>query len=244
MWTSGVDSCLLARILDFKFIQFHRPFFTFRSHFADHTAPKKNWNDLPVFRETIYGCFTGKRKQICIWIGCLALGSGPRYIIRVTRFCTSLHCARKRVQFLHVCVFSDSPNVQKRATKSETLGHCLVGIGNPGCIQIFVYSVQFHTSIIRAVWYSKLYCISPLLTIFCILYCLVNGGLFCCRSSKTRLSDFHYALFLLGDDTLLWTWNSTLLACIACQWGILTSIWIRINRFLLICISGHLSCFF
>ena len=30
-----------------------------------------------------------------------------------------------RVQFSHVSVFSDSRNVQKRATQSDTLGHCL-----------------------------------------------------------------------------------------------------------------------
>ena len=30
-----------------------------------------------------------------------------------------------RVQFSHVRVFSDSRNVQKRATKSDTSGHCL-----------------------------------------------------------------------------------------------------------------------
>ena len=36
-------------------------------------------------------------------------------------------CAsQKRVQFSHVRVFSDSRNVQKRATKSDTSGHCLV----------------------------------------------------------------------------------------------------------------------
>ena len=42
-------------------------------------------------------------------------GSGPRYMIRVTF----------RVQFSHVREFSDSRNVQKRATKSDTSGHCL-----------------------------------------------------------------------------------------------------------------------
>ena len=34
--------------------------------------------------------------------------------------------AVERVQFSHVRVFSDSRNVQKRATKSDTSGHCLV----------------------------------------------------------------------------------------------------------------------
>ena len=32
----------------------------------------------------------------------------------------------KHVHFLHVSVFSDSCNVQKRATKSDTSGHCLM----------------------------------------------------------------------------------------------------------------------
>ena len=36
---------------------------------------------------------------------------------------TFLHAFR--VQFSHVRVFSDSRNVQKRATKSDTSGHCL-----------------------------------------------------------------------------------------------------------------------
>ena len=31
----------------------------------------------------------------------------------------------KRVRFSHVRVFSDTRNVQKRATKSDTSGHCL-----------------------------------------------------------------------------------------------------------------------
>ena len=88
--------------------------------------------------------------------------SGPRYMIRVTVFCTLLepentrtceNCTRnarmrelhaKRVQFSHVRelqfrelhaklvrfshvrVFSGSRNVQKRATKSDTSGHCLL----------------------------------------------------------------------------------------------------------------------
>ena len=33
-----------------------------------------------------------------------------------------------RVQFSHVRVFSDSRNLQKRATKSDTSDHCLLGI--------------------------------------------------------------------------------------------------------------------
>ena len=63
------------------------------------------------------------------------LGSGLRYVICVTHFCTlreseELHIDMRelhafRVQFAHVRVFSDSSNLQKRATKSDTLGHCL-----------------------------------------------------------------------------------------------------------------------
>ena len=41
------------------------------------------------------------------------VGSGPRYMICV------------RVRFSHGSVFSDSRNVQKRATKSDTSGHCV-----------------------------------------------------------------------------------------------------------------------
>ena len=54
------------------------------------------------------------------------LGSGPRYMIRVTLFCT-LRESENTVEFSHVraSVFSDSRNVQKRATKSDTSGHCL-----------------------------------------------------------------------------------------------------------------------
>ena len=37
-----------------------------------------------------------------------------------------LELQAKHVQFSHVRVFSDSRNVQKRATKSDTSGHCLV----------------------------------------------------------------------------------------------------------------------
>ena len=35
-------------------------------------------------------------------------------------------CVLKRVRFSHVRVCFDSPNVQKRATKSDTSGHCLM----------------------------------------------------------------------------------------------------------------------
>ena len=61
-----------------------------------------------------------------------ALGSGPRYMIRVTSCHAFLHFARVRkhmdmresnafrVQFSHVRLFSDSGNVQKRATKLAT----------------------------------------------------------------------------------------------------------------------------
>ena len=43
----------------------------------------------------------------------------------VARFCS------KRVQFSHVRVFSDSRNVQKRATKTDTSGHCIEGAAPP-----------------------------------------------------------------------------------------------------------------
>ena len=91
------------------------------------------------------------------WLGAMqndlvAVGSGPRDMISVTLFCT-LHesentrtcqnCLRelhaKSVQFLHVSVFSDSSNVQKRATKSDTLGHCL-----SGCITCWNQPTQAH----------------------------------------------------------------------------------------------------
>ena len=70
-----------------------------------------------------------------------ALGSGPRYMICVTLFCTlsesenTRTCENRthfrkhmdmreshafRVRFSHVCVFSDSHNVQQCATKSDT----------------------------------------------------------------------------------------------------------------------------
>ena len=53
------------------------------------------------------------------YLGCY-LGSGPvaRGIWFVSHFF--------RVQFSHGRVFSDSRNVQKRATKSDISGHCLV----------------------------------------------------------------------------------------------------------------------
>ena len=35
-------------------------------------------------------------------------------------------CNSHFVQFSYVCVFSDSHNMQKRATKSDTSGHCLL----------------------------------------------------------------------------------------------------------------------
>ena len=61
---------------------------------------------------------------------CWSIGSGPRYMIRVTLFCTIHTDMRElyafRVQFSHVRVFSDSRIVQKRATKSDTSGHCLL----------------------------------------------------------------------------------------------------------------------
>ena len=64
------------------------------------------------------------------------LGSGPRYMIhdswhtflhveRVRKHTDMLELHVLRVRFSYVCVFSDSRNVQKRATKSDTSGHCL-----------------------------------------------------------------------------------------------------------------------
>ena len=50
----------------------------------------------------------------CGWVG-----SGPRHMIRVTLFCTLCEW------FSHGRRFFDSRNVQKRATKSDTSGHCL-----------------------------------------------------------------------------------------------------------------------
>ena len=89
------------------------------------------------------------------------LGSGPRYMISVTLFCTLLESKNLRpcenhttfacdslmavahafrVWFSHGCRFCvwfsqgsrffDSCNVQKRATKSDTSGHCLVWAGD------------------------------------------------------------------------------------------------------------------
>ena len=52
------------------------------------------------------------------------VGSGPRYMICVTLFWTF------RVRFSYGSVLFDSRNVQKRATKSDTSGHCLVYNGN------------------------------------------------------------------------------------------------------------------
>ena len=50
---------------------------------------------------------------------------GPRQWPEVYDLCHTSHA--KRVRFSHVRVFSDSRNVQKCATKSDTLGHCLLG---------------------------------------------------------------------------------------------------------------------
>ena len=63
------------------------------------------------------------------------VGSGLRYMICVTLFCTlreseNTRTCENRVRFSHVRVFSDSRNVQKRATKFDTSGHCLSpGVG-------------------------------------------------------------------------------------------------------------------
>ena len=60
-----------------------------------------------------------------------AIGSGPRYMICVSLFSTlreskNLLPCENHVQFLHGCRFFDSHNEQKRATKSDTSGHCLI----------------------------------------------------------------------------------------------------------------------
>ena len=47
-----------------------------------------------------------------------------------------------RVRFSHVRVFSDSRNVQKRATKSETSGHCLSMTDTNRYKQILTYMDQ------------------------------------------------------------------------------------------------------
>ena len=46
----------------------------------------------------------------------------PELYVLCHTFCT---LREKCVRFSHVRVFSDSHNVQKRATKSDTSGHCL-----------------------------------------------------------------------------------------------------------------------
>ena len=53
--------------------------------------------------------------------------------------------AALRVQFSHVRVFSDSRNVQKRATKSDTSGHCLPPSPSPS---EFLYSFPHSLSVL------------------------------------------------------------------------------------------------
>ena len=75
--------------------------------------------DCKTFCDTFY--HFGHRLKLIFFL--FALGSGPRYMICVTLFCT---LREKSVRFSHVRVFSDSRNVQKRATKSDTSGNCLL----------------------------------------------------------------------------------------------------------------------
>ena len=114
-----------------------------------------------------------RKRQLSFQIQLLkfAIGSGPRYMNCVTLFCKlhesenswtyencmcfscNSHMSVFCVQFLHVSVFSDSRNVQKLATKSDTLGHCLVchfefPPKNPWNNSLF--SPDFSTSSVRA----------------------------------------------------------------------------------------------
>ena len=91
------------------------------------------------------------------------LGSGPRYMICVTLFCTlreskthgharfarisrAILACPKSVRISHVREFLDSCNMQKRATKSDTSGHCLLSAhrvlrkpgGGRGCPDVAV----------------------------------------------------------------------------------------------------------
>ena len=70
--------------------------------------------------------------MICVTLFCtLRKSENTRTCENCTRFaCNSLMSVCFRVQFSHVRVFSDSRNVQKRATKSHTSGHCLAGVAS------------------------------------------------------------------------------------------------------------------
>ena len=64
------------------------------------------------------------------------LGSGPRYMICVTLFCTlreskNLRPFENRVRFSHGRRFFGSRSVQTRATKSDASGHCLLLLPDP-----------------------------------------------------------------------------------------------------------------
>ena len=52
------------------------------------------------------------------------------HIVRVRKHTNMRELHAKRVQCSHVRVFSDSRNVQKSATKSDTSGHCLRPAGS------------------------------------------------------------------------------------------------------------------
>ena len=101
------------------------------SHCSVWQAAGHQLNRLSILRMYVCwgdGCVHTCRCQLGSCCSCpIYLGSGLRLMICVTLFCTlrksELHAFR--VQFSHVRVFSDSRNVQKRATRSDTSGHCL-----------------------------------------------------------------------------------------------------------------------
>ena len=69
------------------------------------------------------------------------VGSGPRYMICVTLFCT-LH-ASENTRICENCMQNacDSlHNVQKRATKSDTSGHCLP-VRTITCVYVHIWTM-------------------------------------------------------------------------------------------------------
>ena len=78
------------------------------------------------------------------------LGSGPRYMICVTLFCTLRESENTRTCQNCTRLFSGSRNVQKRATKSHTSGYCLLQVvlkcfpGNAG-----IFLLQGPSNILR-----------------------------------------------------------------------------------------------
>ena len=84
-------------------------------------------SSLPTLRLLSYCCLketwwwtTGGAATADTWY--CALGSGPRYMICVTYF----------TLFAHGLRFFDLLNMQKRATKSDTSGHCLLVTAEQG----------------------------------------------------------------------------------------------------------------